>query len=279
MGKKTRQAKRAADTAGDAAETAIDSKSFEVAARAGYIATGLLHLLIGIIAFQVALGQSGEANQSGALKQLASTPGGIFLVWAGFLGSAALALFLIAQAIFDWKNLDTKKRLKKQIIAGSKALVFAAISVTFSVYAFGGTGNSDQTARSVSSVLMSSMAGSVLLVAIGVGVLIAGGYHLFSGVTKRFEVNLVRVPHGTAGKAVIWLGRVGYTAKGAALTILGLLIVVATVRQNPEQSSGLDGALKSLRDQPFGPWLLAAVGLGLICYGLFSAVRSKYQKM
>nr|WP_275587582.1 DUF1206 domain-containing protein [Arthrobacter roseus] len=190
-----------------------------------------------------------------------------------------MALFLIAQVIFDWKGLETKKRLKKQLIAGSKAVVFAAIAVTFSVYAFGGTGNSDQTARSASSVLMSSTAGSVLLVGVGIGVLIAGGYHLFSGIAKRFEVNLEGVPRGTAGTAIIWLGRVGYSAKGAALMILGLLIVIATIKQNPEQSSGLDGALKSLRDQPFGLWLLAAVGIGLICYGLFSAVRSRYQKM
>lgn len=279
MGTKARQAKEAADTAGDAAETAVGSKSFEIAARVGYIATGLLHILIGVIAIRVALGKAGEASQNGALKQLTSTPGGIFLVWAGFLGCAALALFLIAQVIFDWKGLEAKKRLKKQLISGGKAAVFIALSVTFSVYAFGGTGDSDQKARSVSSILMSSMAGSILLGAIGIGVIIAGGYHLFSGIAKRFEKNLERVPPGTGGVAIIWLGRVGFAAKGAALVILGLLIVIATIQQNPEQSSGLDGALKSLRDQPFGPWLLAGVGAGLICYGLFSAVRSRYQKM
>ncbi len=279
MGKKTRQAKQAADTAGDAAETAVGSKSFEVAARVGFVATGLLHALIGMIAIQLALGKAGEASQNGALKQLTSTPGGIFLIWAGFLGCAALALFLIAQIIFDWKGLETKKRRKNQLISGGKAAVFAALSVTFSVYAFGGSGDSDQKARSVSSILMSSTAGSLLLGAIGIGVIIAGGYHLFSGIAKRFEQNLERLPSGSAGKGIIWLGRVGYSAKGAALAILGLLIVVATIKQNPEQSSGLDGALKSLRDQPFGPWLLAIVGVGLISYGVFSAVRSRYQKM
>ena len=51
----------------------------------------------------------------------------------------------------------------------------------------------------------------------------------------------------------------GYAAKGIALFVTGLLIIIATVTAHPEQSTGLDGGLKALREQPYGvtcwpPW-------------------------
>jgi hypothetical protein len=58
-----------------------------------------------------------------------------------------------------------------------------------------------------------------------------------------------------------------------------VLLVLATVRNNPEESTGIDGALKSLQEQPFGIWILGTVAVGLICYGVFLVVRSRYQRM
>jgi hypothetical protein len=63
------------------------------------------------------------------------------------------------------------------------------------------------------------------------------------------------------------------------LFLAGLLITISAVTAQPEESTGLDGGLKALREQPFGLFLLAAVGLGLICYGIFMAMRSKLAKM
>ena len=60
---------------------------------------------------------------------------------------------------------------------------------------------------------------------------------------------------------------------------MGLLIIIATVKAHPEESTGLDGGLKALREQPFGVYMLAAVGVGLICYGIFMVVRAKLAKM
>ena len=60
---------------------------------------------------------------------------------------------------------------------------------------------------------------------------------------------------------------------------MGLLIIIATLLVHPEQSTGLDGGLKVLRDQPFGFYALSAVGLGLSCYGLFQVVRARLGKM
>jgi hypothetical protein len=68
----------------------------------------------------------------------------------------------------------------------------------------------------------------------------------------------------------------GYAAKGVALAIVGGLFVLAAVRADPEESTGMDGALKLLAGQPLGTVLLLAVALGLVLYGLYSFARAKY---
>jgi len=78
---------------------------------------------------------------------------------------------------------------------------------------------------------------------------------------------------------VVTLGVVGYVAKGIALFAVGVLFVVAAFTFDPEKASGLDGALKSLADLPFGIVILVAVGIGLIAYGLFLVARSRLARL
>lgn len=63
-------------------------------------------------------------------------------------------------------------------------------------------------------------------------------------------------------------------AKGVSIVLIGVL-VVAAVRSNLEEATGLDAARKGLTGQPYGPYPLIALalglGLGLIAYGSFDA--------
>jgi len=275
MGEVGRQATRAADAADDA----TDSRGFVLAARAGYVAAGLLHVMIGVIALRVATGGSGSADQSGAVAALAGSPGGTVLLWACFLGCAALAVFLFSEIFFGATQRSDRERLKHRVKMGGQAVVYGAIGAVFGTYALGGTSDSSGSTQSLSARLMAHPAGTVLLIAVGLGLVVAGAFFVHRGVTRSFRENLKSLPPGTAGRAVMWLGTAGYAAKGVALAVLGVLVVVATVRSDPEQSSGLDGALKALQEQPFGAWILGAVALGLICYGVFMVVRARYQRM
>lgn len=275
MGDIGRQARKVAE----GAEEATDSKPFLLAARAGYVAAGILHILIGVIAFRVASGGSGSADQSGAMASLAGSPGGGILLWVCFVGCSALALFLLSEMLFSPRRLSGKEKVTFRLKNGGKAVIYAAIGVTFLRYAMGGSSDSGSSTQSTSAALMANPAGTALLLAVGVGILAIGGYFIYRGITKKFEENLTGKPSGSAGRAVTLLGTVGYVAKGIALGVLGLLLAIATVRNNPEESTGLDGALKSLQEQPFGVWILGAVALGLIAYGIFMVVRARYQRM
>ena len=90
--------------AANAVEDASNSRAFVIAARAGFAVSGLLHLLIGSVAIQLALvkaGPAGPADQAGAVAQLARPPRGRLLLWAGFAASVAQALWETSNPLFD----------------------------------------------------------------------------------------------------------------------------------------------------------------------------------
>jgi len=98
------------------------------------------------------------------------------------------------------------------------------------------------------------------------------------GFTRGFEKTM-DVPEGPSRPGIIALGIAGYIAKGIAITVTGLLFVVAAWTQDPEKAAGLDGALRSLIDLPQGRAILWLVGVGLAIYGIFSMVRARFARM
>ena len=81
-----------------------------------------------------------------------------------------------------------------------------------------------------------------------------------------------------ARQGVVRLGQVGYIAKGVALGVVGGLLSYATLTADP-QKQGLDGALQTILAQPFGRFLLTAVALGFVAFGLFAILQSRYRRM
>jgi hypothetical protein len=121
--------------------------------------------------------------------------------------------------------------------------------------------------------------GSLLLLALGAGIAITGIVFAVRGVMKSFTKQLDLPTTRLLRSVTVVLGVVGYVAKGIALFLLGLLFIVATLQANPEESTGLDGALKSVRAQPFGMYALAVIGVGLGCYGIYLIFKSRMAKM
>ncbi|MDO9398837.1 MAG: DUF1206 domain-containing protein [Herbiconiux sp.] len=262
-----------------AARDVSQSRVFHVLARSGYAMNGLLHVLIGGIAIGVALNgrSSDQADQSGALKQVAETPGGLFVLWIAVVGLFALGLWQVVRAVLA-HDPDAKKKWGKRASEAGKGVVYFAIGGTALVFALGGRTDSSSSSRTLSARLLETPGGVFLLVAIGLAVFGAGVGFVSIGIRRTFR-KLIRVPAGQAGRAVVTLGVVGYIAKGIALGVVGILFVVAAVLVDPEQASGLDGALTALTQLPFGVVILVAVGLGLIAYGLFLGARTRLARL
>ncbi|MCU1516978.1 MAG: hypothetical protein JWQ75_1699 [Pseudarthrobacter sp.] len=273
--------KRELRQAADAAEGVTNSHTLEVLARAGFAASGVLHFLVGLIAIRLAMGGNGSADFSGAVAELASQPAGPFLLWGSFAACAALAIWQASDAIFDYGNLPAKDKAGKKLKAAAQALVFAGLALTLASFAMGtgSGGDNQQSATDLTANLMKAPGGVALLVLVGVGIAVTGVIYGIRGIKKSFEKHLAMPANPTARKAISALGVTGYVAKGIVLLLTGLLIAIAAATAHPEQSTGLDGGLKALREQPFGVYLLAAVGAGLICYGVYMVVRARLAKM
>lgn len=257
-----------------AAHSAVDHPALEWLARAGFVMNGVLHLLIGWIAVRIALGSGGgEASNSGALAQIASAPGGQVMLWGGAVGFVALGLWQITELLLG--SEEASDRVK----AGAKAAVYVALGLTTARFASGGGGSDSETASDATSGLLASGPGKVALVIAGLVILGVGGYHVYKGATAAFVEDLERTGGGQVGRAMIIAGRVGYVAKGIALAILGGLVIAAVVTTDPEKAGGLDSALRTVGEQPFGQVLLALTGAGIALYGLYSIGRARYGRM
>lgn len=249
-----------------------DSRPVEMGARLGYAASGLMHLILGWIAVQIAWSRSGaSADQSGAFATLAAQPFGAVLLWVCVAGFVLLAVWHLTAAITGAAGSETADRVK----AAAKTIMYAALGWTAFTFASGGRTSSKEQTKDFTAGLMSSAGGRLLVGAIGLGIIGAGGYHVYNGWREKFLEDLVQHPGSWAATA----GRIGHVAKGIALAVMGVLFVVGALRRSAAKTTGLDGALHSLREQPFGSILLTLVGIGIAAYGVYSFARARYARV
>ena len=70
-------------------------------------------------------------------------------------------------------------------------------------------------------------------------------------------------------------GRLGAPLGAVRHRALGALFCLAGWHNKPKEAGGLDRALRTLLDAPFGKALLTVVALGLAAYGVYSFARAR----
>ncbi len=256
-----------------ATHEANENPVVEWGARLGFAIVGILHLLIAYIAVKVAWGIGGgskEANQSGALQTVADSTTGPFLLWIGVVGFLLLAFWNITEGFVRRQD---KGDLVKLVAKGVMYLFFAW--TTFKIVALGQNSNSKQQTQDFTASLMGNAVGRLLVGAIGLVVVGVALYFVYKGWTKRFLQEL----SGHPGQWAVRAGQVGYVAKGVALVVVGYFFLYAAVTTDPGKSQGLDGALKTFKDAPAGPYVLTLVALGIAAFGLYSFARARYARL
>jgi len=260
------------DNARDTARDIGNHDIVEKGARLGYAMSGVIHILIGWIAFKIAWGLgSGSADKSGALDAVAGGSTGPFLLGLAVLGFVLLAVWQVTEAVVGRNGAEATDRAK----AAGKAVLYAFFAWSAFTVARGAGGSDEQKTDSFTAGLMENPGGRVLVGLVGVAILAAAAYHAWKGWTEHFLEDLDSHP----GEWVVRAGRVGYIAKAVALAVAGLLFVSAALSSRASKAGGLDAALKELRDQPFGPYLLTVVAVGIAAYGLYSFGRARHAKL
>jgi len=166
---------------------------------------------------------------------------------------------------------DTGTRVK----AGGKTVAYAALGWTAFTFAIGGRSSSSKQTKDFTATLMQQTGGQILVGLVGVAVLGIGAYHIYKGGKRKFLQDLQEHP----GQWAVVTGRIGYIAKGIALLVVGFLFLVAAAKHRAGKATGLDGAMRTLRDAPFGRALLTAIAVGIAAYGVYSFVRARYARV
>ncbi|HEY1673642.1 MAG TPA: DUF1206 domain-containing protein [Streptosporangiaceae bacterium] len=275
----TRRAGRKGKSAG---RQAAHSPALRWLARAGLTARGVLYLIIGWIAIQVAFGQSShQADQTGALRLLGRNPVGQVALWLLVIGFAGMCLWRLTEAIYGASGPDGDKATVRLAAVG-RALVYGFITFGVLKYAvgLGAPKSSDQQSVDLTATVMRHPGGRVAVIIVGVA-LAGGGLALaYSAARSRFLKKLNTGEMSPRTRTVVtWLGRLGGVARGATFVVAGIFLILAAVEAKPNQAKGLDTALRALTRTPLGPWLLLVVAIGLIMFGVFSCCEARWRRV
>ncbi len=250
-----------------------------IIARCGYIAKGVVFLIIGVLAFLAAADLGGNnVGTKEAITHLATQPFGGFMLGLLSLGLLAYAVWRLLQALIDTEDLGIGLRA---IAARLGFLISSGIYISLSLYSFNllrnaATGNTSTTDRTAE--LMSHPGGIYLVFAVGVAFAGIGVRQIWRAITRSYldnwhMIEMSATQRRLAEAATRW----GLSARGVVFMIIGGLLCLAAVRTDPSKAEGLAGALNMLARQPFGPWLLGAVALGLIAYAIYCFVNARFR--
>ena len=277
----TRTARRSR-SARHAGRRAANSEALRWLARAGLAARGVMYVIVGWIAVQVAFGRSRQqADRTGALHSISSTPVGGVLLWLLVVGFIGMALWQLSEALYGAPGSDGTKA-SKRLAAFARAVIYAVIAYGVLKYALGegSPKSSDTQSVDLTATLLRYPGGQALVVVIGLALIGGGLYLAYQAWRKEFrrDLELGQMRRRTR-RVVEWLGRYGGIARGIVFVTSGIFLVVAAVDAQPQQAKGIDSSLRALAATPLGPWLLLLVAIGLIMFGLFSCCEAKWVRL
>ncbi len=252
--------------------------------RLGYAAQGVVYATVGVLALLAAFGVGGGTTDSrGAIDALVSQPFGKFIVGVVALGLLCYAAYRFVGAATDADGdgddgMGIAKRLGKAGV-GIAYLSLAAYAAGFVFAGFGafGGGGGDSSAPDLTRKVMSFPFGQWLVGIVG-AVVIAVGFGQFKQAYDRSFLDMLDV-HGGRRDKVERIGQAGFTARGVVFILIGIFLIVAAWRADPNEARGLSGALDTLRDQPWGRWLLGLTAAGLIAFAVYAFAVAAYRRI
>jgi len=262
-------------------ERIVRSDGFEWLARAGFLARGIVYVIIGILAIKLATGSGGtNASQQGALRAIAHQPFGKVLLILIAIGLGGYAAWRLARAALGHGPEGSDSGVDR-VAAFASGVVYTglcalAVAILLGSGGGGGSGNAKKTTAGVfgwpAGTWLVGGAGAVL---IGVGL-----YQGYRGITKDFLADSKTEQMGSGTRRWIkWIGTFGYLARMVVFCLVGVFLVKAAIDYDPNKAVGLDGALAKVDHASYGPFLLGLVAAGLIAFGIYSLSDSRYRRI
>jgi hypothetical protein len=249
-------------------------------ARFGYVAKGVVYILIGVLSAMAALRVGGEiTGTKGALVTIVEQPFGRLLLAVIAVGLAGYVLWRFTQAFLDADRKGNDARgLAVRAFYTASALIYGSLTLAAARLLVGGGSGEEGSSLGGTAELMSKPFGRWLVGAAGALLLGVAGYQFYRSVTAKFRKRLKSGEMSDMEET--WatrIGRFGFAARGVVFAVMGLYLIRAALDANPGKARNLEGALRELENQPYGPLLLAVTAVGLVAFGVFQLVFARYR--
>ena len=265
-------------TVESSARQASRSPAVHALARLGLASRGLVWLVIGLLALQVLLGDQAQTDQGGALRAVADKPFGevlLVVLVVGFLGYAA---YLLLSAAVGHRDEQGGSRLAHRLESLGKGLVYLGLAGFTLRFLLEG-GGEDKT-RSTTAQVLQHTGGRTAVALAGAALVALGLYKARQAVKEEHAEKLkqFRMPDRLRRPGVL-VGVVGLLGRSAVLVLIGAFLISAAVQADPDEAKGLDAALQTVAEQPYGKVLLAVAVVGLLAYAVWSFVEAAYRDL
>lgn len=265
------------------AQKAEFSPLMEAVTRLGYGVRGLIYIIMGLLAVQVALGKGGGlASQQDAIAAIGKQPAGLILLWVVLIGLISYAVWGVVRAVLDplHKGHDIKGLVARfGFLVSAFGYAILVLPTYRSITGGSQTASGSQTQKFFTSI-MAMPWGRWAIGILGLAVLAGGLYQIYlgskAGFDRQFQIYALTAKEV---KLATDVGRFGTAARGVVLAVVGGLISLAAYRANPGQAVGMDAALATLLHQPYGIWLLGIVAVGLIAFGVYSLLSAAWFRL
>ncbi|MGB3637205.1 MAG: DUF1206 domain-containing protein [Rivularia sp. (in: cyanobacteria)] len=252
-------------------------------ARFGYASKGAVYFLVGLLAVKAAFGSGGKTTDTeGALKTIVQQPFGQILLGLVAFGLISYAMWRFVEAINDPENKGKDiKGIVTRLTYVANGLTYAALAWTAVQIVMGSASSDDGDAKQDwTARLLNQPFGQWLVGTIGAAVIAFGCYYLYRAFSAKFRRKLYLSELSNTGREwVIAICRFGLAARSIVFFLIGWFFIEAAYMAQASQVGGLNEALETLAAQPYGPWLLAIVALGLIAYGVYCVVQARYRRL
>jgi hypothetical protein len=251
-------------------------------ARLGYASKGTVYVILGLLAAAAGAGLGGEtADRRDVLEFILRQPFGRILLLVIAVGLLGYAVWRIGSGVADWERRGASlKGIALRIGSVVRGLAYGgfAVEVIRLVQGHARASGSDASTRHWTQRVMSEPFGRWAVAAAGAIVVGYAVYQLYRGAAAKLgtQLRLERVRPGTR-RWIVATSRLGMAARGVVFGVIGGSLVRAAFHHDSRAAKGTSGALREIASQPFGPWLLVLVGVGLAAYGVYAFVNARYR--
>ncbi len=250
--------------------------------RFGHAAKGLLYGAISYVAMRAVIYDYESAGGSKTvMAMLDDRAVGSVLLLLLCVGLVGYSFWRLVQVLVDPEHIDhplTLQRVAQRCGYVCSGLTYLGISYSAGRLAIGLTVDFDDTVEEIAETLFEVPIGPSALLASGLVVIGIGLVYIYGAYSGSFISDFQPELYSAVKRSTVFMGKLGYTARGASFALIGSYLVKAAYLTDDEAAGGLGQVLDRLDDERFGKVWLTAIALGFLAYAVYMLMAALYRK-